>query len=264
MTDTAIATARRMGANDALVARRYRAERRFKFYGIAAIAVTAIFLVLLFVDILGKGLPAFFESRITLPVKIDQSAIDPQNTKDPAVIRTGDFDTPIREAFRALFPNVTARSDRKQLLGLLSSGAADDFRAMVMSDPSLIGGDAKIPVLLSDDADQYLKGRQTGVERYPGQGTMTAMAEGEQFRLATSSIALLAPGDIVRLNGGAFRVLAADNGALLAEQLTAPQSLAPADPGAWDILRFTVPETNRRIDDREALWLEALKDKGLA
>jgi len=29
---------------------------------------------------------------------IDQSAIDPQNSKDPKVIRTGDFDGPIREA----------------------------------------------------------------------------------------------------------------------------------------------------------------------
>ena len=57
MTETAIATApRRHSDNDALVARRYRAERRFKAYGIAAIAVTAVFLVLLFADILGKGL----------------------------------------------------------------------------------------------------------------------------------------------------------------------------------------------------------------
>src|SRR5262245_54790716 len=144
MTDTAIATApRRFNDNDALVAKRYRAERRFKFYGIAAIAVTAIFLVLLFADILAKGLPAFMENRITLPIKVDQAAIDPQNSKDPKVIRTGDFDTPIREAFRALFPGVTSRADRKKLLGLLSSGAADDFRAMVTRDPALIGQDIK-------------------------------------------------------------------------------------------------------------------------
>ena len=60
-------------------------------------------------------------------------------------------------------------------MGLLSSGAADDFRAMVVRDPALIGQDAKVPVLLSDDADQYLKGRQTGVEKFPGQGTMTVL-----------------------------------------------------------------------------------------
>ena len=265
MTDTAIATApRRFGDNDALVARRYRAERRFKFYGIAAIAVTAVFLVLLFADILAKGLPAFTENRITLPVKVDQAAIDPGNSRDPKVIRTGDFDAPIREAFRALFPDVTSRADRKKLMGLLSSGAADDFRSKVMSNPSLIGQDAKVPVLLSDDADQYLKGRQTGVEKYPGQGTMTAVAEGDKFKLTTDAASLPQPGDIVRMNGGAFRILSIGNGGLLAEQVTAPKSLDPAASGAWNIVRFTVPEHNRRIDDQEALWLEHLKEQGVA
>jgi len=265
MTDTAIATApRRFGDNDALVARRYRAERRFKFYGIAAIAVTAVFLVLLFADILVKGLPAFIENRITLPVKIDQAAIDPQNSRDPKIIRAGDFDAPIREAFRAMFPDVTSRADRKKLMGLLSSGAADDFRSMVMSNPALIGQDAKVPVLLSDDADQYLKGRQTGVEKYVGQGTMTAVAEGDKFKLTTDAATLPQPGDVIRMNGGAFRILSVGNGALLAEQLTAPKSLDPAASGAWDIVRFTIPEQNRRVDDQEALWLEHLKEQGVA
>lgn len=265
MTDTAIATApRRFGDNDALVARRYRAERRFKFYGIAAIAVTAVFLVLLFADILAKGLPAFIENRITLPVKVEQAAIDPQNSKDPKIIRAGDFDAPIRDSFRALFPDVTSRADRKKLMGLLSSGAADDFRNMVMSNPGMIGQDAKIPVLLSDDADQYLKGRQTGVEKFPGQGTMTAVAEGEGFKLTTDSSALPQPGDIIRMNGGAFRIVSIANGAFIAEQVLAPKSLDPAASGAWDILRFTVPEANRRVDDQEALWLEQLKEHGIA
>ena len=75
MTDTAISAApRRLADNDALVARRYRAERRFKLYGIAAIAVTAVFLVLLFADILAKGLPAFFEHRLTLPITVSQES----------------------------------------------------------------------------------------------------------------------------------------------------------------------------------------------
>jgi phosphate transport system permease protein len=264
MTDTAIAVPRHISDSDAQVARRYRAERRFKFYGIAAIAVSAIFLVLLFADILTKGLPSFFESRITLPVKVDQQAIDPQNSKDPKVIRTGDFDGPIRDTFRALFPDVTSRADRKSLMSLLSSGAADDFRKMVVNDPGLIGQDVKVPILLSDDADQYLKGRQTGVEKYPGQATLSVAAEGEQFKLTIDQAALLTPGDIVRMNGGAFKILSVTNGAYIAEQLMPPKRLDPAGPGSWEILRFTVPEENRRTNDREALWLEHLKDQGLA
>lgn len=267
MTDTAIAAApRRFGDNNALVAKRYRAERRFKFYGIAAIAVTAIFLVLLFIDILSKGLPAFVENRITLPVKVDQAAIDPQGSKDPKVIRTGDFDGPIREAFRAMFPDVTARADRKKLMGLLSSGAADDFRTMVMRDPALIGQDIKVPVLLSDDADQYLKGRQTGVDHIKSTGPLTIKQNGDAYALSTTEIAGLEAGDVIRANGGALRISGPIEAGkdIATETIAAPKSVGPVVPDAWNIVRFTVPEHNRRIDDQEALWLEHLKEDGVA
>ena len=259
MTDAALPLPpRTIGADKALVAKRYRAERRFKFYGIAAITVTALFLVLLFIDILTKGLPAFFENRINMPVTVDASMVDPQNSKDPAAIRSGDFDGIIRAAFREYFPQVTARADRRKLMDLLSSGAADDFRRMVVSDPSLIGQQITVPVLLSDDADQYLKGRQTGVERVAGKGNLAIRADGENFILETSLSGLM-PGDIVRANGGGLR-LTEISPAIKAEAVQAPVSLNPAAEGAWDILRFSVPETNRRIDDKEAFWIETLRD----
>ena len=43
---------------------RYRAEARFKFYGLAAIGLTAIFLVVVLTDILIKGLPAFTQHSL--------------------------------------------------------------------------------------------------------------------------------------------------------------------------------------------------------
>ena len=53
-------------AAKARIARRYAAERRFRFYGIAAILVTATFVAVLLLDILIKGLPAFTEHRLVL------------------------------------------------------------------------------------------------------------------------------------------------------------------------------------------------------
>ena len=41
------------------------------------------------------------------------------------------------------------------------------------SDPALIGTEVQVPVLLSDDADQYLKGYQTDIVRASGTGTLT-------------------------------------------------------------------------------------------
>ncbi len=214
-----------------------------------------MFLVLLFIDILSKGLPAFIENRITLPLTVDATLVD---AKDP---RAGDYDTIIRDGIRALFPQVTARADRRKLIGLLSSGAADDFRAMVVSDPSLIGKQVNVPILLSDDADQYYKGRQTDIDRVAGHGPLTLKQDGEGFILETSAIGW--PGDVIRVNGGGLR-LTEISPAIKAETLQAPTSLNPAADGAWDILRFNVPEANRRVDDREAFWLESLRNAKVA
>jgi len=259
-----LADRRRIDAR-ALIAKRYRAERRFRAYGIAALSVSAVFLVLLFVDIFTKGAPAFIEHRLVLTLAADQAALDPNNTRDLKIIAAGDFDGIIRAKLRSLVPQATTRADRKKLAGLLSSGAADDFRAMVTANPSLIGHEIEVPVLLSDDADQYLKGNQTGVVHLAGQGPLSIAADGEAFTLAiTSPEAIgLKAGDIVRADGGGFRITSLAPGGIAAQALIAPQSLDPVKPGEWDALRFTVPEANRRIDDVEALYLERIKDQGL-
>jgi phosphate transport system permease protein len=169
----------------ALIARRYAAERRFRLYGIMAIVITTVFLVVLFVDIFSKGIPAFTEHTLQLTINADASKLDPDNSKDPAKIRGGDFNGLIRSKLTELLPAVTARADRKALNGLLSSGAADEFRSMVVANPALLGTDVSVPVLLSDDADQYFKGYQTGTTRRSGESALQMVAEGDNVRLST-------------------------------------------------------------------------------
>ncbi|MGE0281711.1 MAG: DUF3333 domain-containing protein, partial [Rhizobiaceae bacterium] len=123
----------------ALTSRRHASEKRFRFYGVASIVVTAIFLVLVLADILYKGLPAFTESRLNLDITATKEALDPTGAGDRKALLAGDYDTLIRDKLRSEFPGVEARADRRLLNGLLSSGAADDFRKMVVADPSLVG-----------------------------------------------------------------------------------------------------------------------------
>lgn len=146
MTDTQLKDSK------AFLAKRYSAERRFKIYGAAALAITTAFLLFLLLDIARKGLPAFFEHRATLEVLIDPAKID---AADPAA---SDFESLVRESFYAQFPSMTSRADRKQLKSILSQSASDDLRAAVISDPSLIGKTIATKALLSDNADLYLKG----------------------------------------------------------------------------------------------------------
>src|SRR5262245_48850857 len=114
VTTTTTVAGRRSLTGAALVAKRYRAERRFRSYGIAALAIATIFLIILFADILTKGIPAFFEHTLTLKLTAEQSALDPNNTKDPRVIAAGDFDGLIRAKLRDLIPEATTRAERKK------------------------------------------------------------------------------------------------------------------------------------------------------
>lgn len=132
--------------------KRYAAEKRFRFYGVAALVLTVLFLGYLLLDIVRKGWPAFFEHRATISVTLDPAKIDAAN------IAGSDFSGLVKETWRAQFPELSSRADRKQLNSLLSQDAAEDLKAKVIADPTLIGKTIEANVLLSDDADLYLKG----------------------------------------------------------------------------------------------------------
>jgi phosphate transport system permease protein len=138
--------------------KRYAAERRFRFYGVAALCITTAFLAYLLVDIISKGWPAFFEHKATITVTLDPANVD------AAAPANSDFDKIVKDAWRAQFPDMTSRADKKKLNALLSQAADEDLRAMVTADPSLVGKTFKTTVLLSDDADLELKGLGDGSE----------------------------------------------------------------------------------------------------
>ena len=62
--------------------RRYQAEKRFRFFGIVAIVISLLFLVILFADILGKGLPAFRQPHIRLSVFFDPAELSLETLDD--------------------------------------------------------------------------------------------------------------------------------------------------------------------------------------
>jgi phosphate transport system permease protein len=149
-----------------LVRKRYASERRFRFYGAAALTLTTLFLAALLVDVVIKGIPAFHETSVEVDVKVDPAEVDPAN------LAGANYDKMIKDAFRAEFPQVKGRAERKALTGLLSSGGADSLRSMVIADPSIIGKTVTVPVLLSDDSDLFLKGLLTEQKIVPGKAEL--------------------------------------------------------------------------------------------
>ncbi|MEO1197603.1 MAG: phosphate ABC transporter permease PstA, partial [Pseudomonadota bacterium] len=143
------------------LARRYGAERRFKAYGIVAVLIATGFLLLMLGTILRTGIPAFSAHYATLPVMLDTAEIDPDGTNDPAVIGRYNFDTVIRDSLRAEFPGVESRADRRLLNGIVTGAAGIRLRNDVVDDLSLIGQTFDRRILMSDTADNYLKGMVT-------------------------------------------------------------------------------------------------------
>jgi phosphate transport system permease protein len=135
-----------------LTQKRYSAERRFRALGVLAIAITGFFLAFLLFDIATKALPAFTTNEAEIKVMIDPSKVSADSPK------TGDFNSLVKEAWRAPFPDVSSRGDRKKLNRLLSPNAADPLQRAVVADPALVGKEVAVNVPLDSAADMYLKG----------------------------------------------------------------------------------------------------------
>ncbi|MDX2156418.1 MAG: phosphate ABC transporter permease PstA [Hyphomicrobiaceae bacterium] len=152
---------------------RYRAEARFKAYGLIALGITALFLVGLIFDIVRNGLPAFTQHSLVMDVAVPADLVEPDKRNDPLAIRGADYFPVTRDAVKSLVPGLESRSGEKTLVRLLSSGAADQLRDRLVAEPALIGKSVKVPLLLSDDADLYYKGTGTPIEKRSGRGIAT-------------------------------------------------------------------------------------------
>ena len=124
---------------------RKRAEVRFRRYGIAAIATGVVFLIVLLVNIVTAGLPAFTQTYITLQVELLESKLDKKGNRDIEDIKkvtTFGFNPLLAAAVQRAIADTGAQTQitkSKALRQILSSGAAGQIRAAVLEDLSLIG-----------------------------------------------------------------------------------------------------------------------------
>ena len=81
---------------EARLRRRYRAERRFQAYGLIALALTTVFLMVLIADILSRGLPAFWQYSVVLDVPVTAEEIDPDNKRAELARRAAELSDPLR------------------------------------------------------------------------------------------------------------------------------------------------------------------------
>jgi len=139
--------------------RRYRAEMRFRAYGLTAVLLGVGFVFFLFINIIGKGTSIFRQSYIEISVYYDPAILDPAGTRKTEDIRNADFAAVIRVSLKEQFPAVDGRKPLRELSRLVSTGAAFQLQRRVLEDPALLGQREKVWVLASDTVDLLLKGK---------------------------------------------------------------------------------------------------------
>ncbi|MCY4487540.1 MAG: phosphate ABC transporter permease PstA [Deltaproteobacteria bacterium] len=142
----------------ATLARRNRAERRFKNFGRAAVLLGLVFLVLMFVNIIATGYSAFWQTFVKLPVHFDAQVIDPRGSGEPETLGAADYGLLAKASLRSLFPEVKGRRHRRDLSKLVSRGTVFQLRRMVLEEPSLVGSTVEMWVPADDDYDMLYKG----------------------------------------------------------------------------------------------------------
>ncbi len=143
---------------NASLARRHAAERRFRWYGLIAISLGLVFVVLMFANIIGQGYSAFWQTYIELPIHFDSAVIDPEGRRDPHVLENSDYAALIRTSLRTQFPHVEGRRNLRDLYSLVSSNAPFRLRSQVLDNPEIIGTEQSIWMLASATVDTFVKG----------------------------------------------------------------------------------------------------------
>ena len=141
------------------LARRRRAETRFRAYGLLSIILGLTFLLILFSSIIANGYSAFVYHQAALDIEFDPQQIDPEGGRKPEVLAAADYDALWKPAVAKLFPEVTERQKKRALNQFMGSSAGERLKSMVMQNPGLLGTTQRVWLPVDDTIDMLAKGR---------------------------------------------------------------------------------------------------------
>ncbi len=165
MTDASANTATGLYATDAHVRKRNAAEKRFRLYGLAAVCVGILALIVLMTSILGNGVSAFRQTYVTLNVELLEAKLDKngnRNIDDIKKVSTFGYAPLIQTAVEAAIAENGIAIDGltgKEAGGIISKEAAAQLRNFVIANPDAIGTTVEFDVLANAQIDGYFKGR---------------------------------------------------------------------------------------------------------
>ncbi|MEL6168513.1 MAG: phosphate ABC transporter permease PstA [Pseudomonadota bacterium] len=141
--------------------KRNAAEKRFEFYGLLAVSLGILALLLLVTSILFNGLGAFQQTKITFPVTITQEEVD---AAEASVVKTSQYRNIIETNFKAVLAGVGLPGDiasEDEAMELISREAPAQFRNFILANPDIVGQPREYTFLAGGRIDGYMKGRVT-------------------------------------------------------------------------------------------------------
>ena len=203
--------------------RRYRRERRFRAYGLLSVLLALASLLLLFTDIVDKGVGAFRQTRVQLAIHYDPERLGVGARAAAQELAAADYEALIKDALHERFPAVASRAERRALARLPSSAAAWELRDRLLDDPRLLGAREKVWVLADGSVDAHMKD--------PGASTLGPLQRGWVDELAQAGeLALRFNANLFANGDSRDPELAGIRGALVGSLLTLAVTLALSFP----------------------------------
>ena len=114
--------------------RRYASEFLFKLGGMFSLLVGFSFLLFFFYTIISTGYPAFQQTYILIDIDKNHTSEDISNEFFYDELN---YQNLIRDGLREIFPDVSERSELRNLYSLVSSGGIYEFKSRIIKTPSL-------------------------------------------------------------------------------------------------------------------------------
>ena len=136
---------------------RRAAEARFRFAGMAAVAVALTALCILIGSIVHEGYRAFWTHEMHVEVFLDPEVIDPAGTRAEADLRGANYDLLVAKGLIKQLGLPGDRSTRRAVQDLISQELGFQLLNRVVANPKLLGTTVTVNGPVDDTADMYYK-----------------------------------------------------------------------------------------------------------
>ena len=144
-------------SKEELLKKRYRAEKRFKFYGLTSVILAILFVLFLVNVIFSKGKGAFSRTTISVEVDFNTEKLEIKNNPTNEEIQDTDFYDLSIESLLNVY-KTKGLKEEKDLIRIFSPDYEIEIKNFIIENKGFLNKTTIIELTASDDIDQLNKG----------------------------------------------------------------------------------------------------------